>query len=171
MKFLFTIICIFTLSIASTFAQKGDKQIGVKVKDHANLIIYVDEKLFDFPLELIDTDKIESIDISVTDEDKAKYNAPDGVMFVKTKIEEKLILRANEDENSYTQLDKPLIIIDGVEKKEGMDDLDPKHIEKIEVVKGERAINEFNAENGVIIITTKNYKVKFKKKKNKKKNR
>jgi hypothetical protein len=56
---------------------------------------------------------------------------------------------------------KPMIIIDGeITTQEVLGNLLPENIESVDVVRGEKALKEYNAPNGVIIIT--------KKKKNKK---
>lgn len=55
--------------------------------------------------------------------------------------------------------EKPLVIIDGKESDSAsaLDQLDPSKIDKMEVLKGEKAIEQYGekAKNGVILITTK----------------
>jgi len=55
--------------------------------------------------------------------------------------------------------EKPLVIIDGKEadSTNALDDLDPSNIDKMEVLKGEKAVEKYGekAKNGVILITTK----------------
>ena len=54
--------------------------------------------------------------------------------------------------------EQPLMIIDGIEKPNmKMDDVDTDDIEKIEVFKGEKAVEKYGdkAKDGVVIITTK----------------
>ena len=55
--------------------------------------------------------------------------------------------------------EKPLVIIDGKEADSttALDDLDPSNIDKMEVLKGEKAVEKYGekAKNGVILITTK----------------
>jgi hypothetical protein len=55
--------------------------------------------------------------------------------------------------------EKPLVIIDGKEAEagKGLDDLDPNKIDKMEVLKGEKAVEKYGekAKNGVVLITTK----------------
>ena len=51
---------------------------------------------------------------------------------------------------------KPVVILDGkIVSQEVMDKLSPDSIKSINVVKGEKALKEYNAPNGVIIITSK----------------
>ena len=55
--------------------------------------------------------------------------------------------------------EKTLVIIDGKEADSttALDDLDPSNIDKMEVLKGEKAVEKYGekAKNGVILITTK----------------
>ena len=54
--------------------------------------------------------------------------------------------------------EKPLVIVDGVEKPGmNMDDIDPEDVEKIEVLKGDKAIEKYGqkAKDGVVLITTR----------------
>ena len=55
--------------------------------------------------------------------------------------------------------ENPLVIIDGKEAEagKGLDDLDPNKIDKMEVLKGEKAVEKYGekAKNGVVLITTK----------------
>lgn len=55
--------------------------------------------------------------------------------------------------------EKPLVIIDGKESDSAtaLDDLNPSKIDKMEVLKGEKAVEQYGekAKNGVILITTK----------------
>ncbi len=55
--------------------------------------------------------------------------------------------------------EKPLVIIDGKESDSAtiLDDLDPSKIDKMEVLKGEKAVEQYGekAKNGVILIVTK----------------
>jgi hypothetical protein len=94
----------------------------------------------------------------------------DGI--VKTKTETIEINASGQNlsfnNNSQPMSGKPLVIIDGVNKgrmnygQSGapISDLNPGDIKKIEIVKGDKAIKQYgkDAEEGVIIITTKNKK-------------
>ena len=64
---------------------------------------------------------------------------------------EKMVFISNDGE-------KPLMIVDGKEMKEGnIEDIDPETIENINVFKGEKATEKYGekGKNGVVIITTK----------------
>lgn len=157
-----TIIMLF--SITAIQAQKTEvkknkkEKLYVKIKDGESPIIYVDGKKFDFPMELIDQSKIESISILKKEYALKKFNAPNGVVLIKTKSSKKtekstIEIKANQQIGNKNG---PKIIIDGkVALKETMDKLNTNDIANIKVIKGEKAIIKYNAPNGVIIITTK----------------
>lgn len=164
---LFTTIAVF-ISISVIQAQKIEKnkeqtieKVYVKLKEGVKPDVYVDGKKFDFPMELIDQSKITSIFIVKGDKAIKKYNAPNGVVLIKTKITKTLDASEIKISNNdiLTSKNKPKIIIDGkIADKKNLDKLKPEQIEKMEVVKGKEAIKKYNAPNGVIIITTKNKK-------------
>lgn len=163
MKNLLLTVCAVFLSILIIQAQetevkksKNQKQekLLVKVKDDAKPDIYVDGKIFDFPMELLDADKIESVSVIKDEQAIKEYSAPNGVVLVTTKkkIESDNLgmkLRTNGGEKY------PMIIIDGeVSGKEALEKLSPDDVNQIEVVKDERAMEKYNAPNGVVIVTT-----------------
>lgn len=53
---------------------------------------------------------------------------------------------------------KPLIIVDGKKFEFPVELIDQSQIESMHILKGEKALAEYNAPNGVIIINTKQYK-------------
>lgn len=153
------IVCV---SLCSLEAQEVKQQLNVAIKENANMKIFVNGKVFDFPLELINADYITSIKIIKGEEAMEEYQSPEGVITIITKG----IPKPKLSDKSSSQDNKPLIIIDGKIKEEtGLNQISPDDIEHIEVVKGERAIVEYDAPNGVILITTK--KAGKKKKKSK----
>lgn len=163
------IILLLLLSLCTSIdlliGQDVKQQLGVALKENANIKILVDDKPFDFPLELIKEELIDSIDIIKGDRAIKKYKAPEGVILIRTKNFSKPIIlgKGSNDDN------KPLFIIDDIVKGEAkIEEISPDDIEHIEVIKGERAIEEYKAPNGVILITTKKYSKRQKKKKNKK---
>lgn len=157
------VVAIFAICISVSMLQaqetdeKTDKENGIeslfiKLKEGAKPDIYVDEKKFDFPLELIDQSKISAVFV-VKDAEKLKeYDAPNGLVFITTKM------RAESEEfKKKAKMDEhPMVIVDGkISNKGVIKEIDPNDIESVSVVKGEQAITEYNAPNGVIIITTK----------------
>ena len=109
-------------------------------------------------MELIDQSKIAAVFIVKGEDAITKYNAPEGVVLITTKklgatpisdldVSYKRDIATNND---------PKIIVDGkVVDKATLDKLKPETIDKMEVLKGENAMDKYNAPNGVIIITTK----------------
>ena len=154
-------ILLVMLSFSVTQAQKKEEKkekIYVKLKDGVDPIIYVDGKKFDFPMELIDQSKIASVFVVKGKEAIKKYNAPNGVVLIKTKASNKTEISEIKltDDTKIGGKNGPVVIIDGkVVDEETFKKYDTKNIESIEVVKGEKAIKKYNAPNGVIIIKTK----------------
>jgi hypothetical protein len=162
-RLLFTVLVMF-LSVSALQAQKEEAKkytkdnIYVKIKEGTNPIIYVDGKIFDFPMELLDQTKIASVMVVKKQEALKKYNAPDGVILIQTKGNSSYVF---SDEKIRSNLNvgakkEPKIIIDGkVADKKMLDELSPESIDKMEVIKGDKAAEKYDAPNGVIIITTK----------------
>lgn len=151
MKKLAFLLAIILSSSFSIIAQNNNnKEIRVKVKDDKKPTIYVDGKLFNFSMDLIDQDKIASASILKTEDAIKKYNAPNGVILITTKSLEK------EKSINFNEEKSPKIFVNGVLKtKAYLETLSPRNIEKMEVIKGERAIKSYKSPNGVILITTK----------------
>ena len=155
-----TMMILCSLSVVQAQEEKSDKEnLLVKLKEGATPIIYVDGKVFDFPMELIDQTQIESMFVIKGKDAIAKYKAPNGVILIKTKAAKQLdfsFVKAGEHLEEMANKNDPKVIIDGkVADKKTLDTLSPSTIDKVEVIKGEKAIKKHNAPNGVIIITTK----------------
>ena len=161
-KIVFAVIMILcslsVLQAQKKEEKKGDKEnLLVKLQEGAKPKIIVDGKVFDFPMELIDQTKVASMMVVKKQEALKKYDAPDGVILIKTKFSESIDLSNKvTDENRIGGKNGPKVIIDGkVSNQQAVEKLTPNLIEKMEVIKGENAIKKYNAPNGVIIITTK----------------
>lgn len=151
------------MSFYALQAQDVAQQIGIALKENVDMKIYVDGKPFDFPLELINTDHIASINIIKGAQAEEKYQSPEGVISIVTKDIPKPMLSEKKSSSA-----KPLFVVDGEIREETViDTISPDDIDHIEVIKGERAIQEYNSPNGVILITTKNVGKRKKNKKNK----
>lgn len=160
-KLVVLIVLIFVAFTAQSQEKKDKKQdLLVKIKEGENPTIYVDGKIFNFPFELLDQSKIASVMVFKGKAAIKKYNAPNGVVVIKTKAAEKS--NASFIKNSKKNFDetkKPLVIIDGkVSTEKELNKLNTYNIEKMEIVKGEKAIKKYKAPNGVILITTKKEK-------------
>lgn len=148
--------------------------VAVKVQDGAKPDVYIDGKKYDHSIiELLDPAKIKSINVIKGEKAKEEYNAPNGVIMITSTREttsevnddtefkiRTTPIESSEDFDTKLRIrgggKDPLVIIDGkVSTKEQLNKLSPNQIEKIDVLKGEQAIKEHNAVNGVIIITTK----------------
>lgn len=156
-----TIIMLLSSTIITAQEEKkeGKENIYVKLKEGAKPTIYIDGKVFDFPMELIDQNKIASVSVVKGEQAIKKYNAPNGVILIKTKnLETTAISNLKIEKNNTTVTDKnaPMVIVDGkVADRKTLDTISPNTIKKMEVLKGEKAIEKYNSPNGVIIITTK----------------
>ena len=152
MKSVFTIL-ITLLSFSSILAQ--DK-LKLELKSDEKPDVYIDGKKYDYSIfDLLDQDKIATVNVLKGESAKKEFNTTNSVIVVTTKkkMEDTLSAKSDEGNNGL----EPLVMID-FEKadRKALEKLDPKDIEKIEVVKGERAIKEYNAPNGVIIVITNN---------------
>ncbi|MEM6321991.1 MAG: hypothetical protein AAF960_30305, partial [Bacteroidota bacterium] len=118
--------------------------------------IYVDGKKFDFPLELLDKDKIESVNVIKGKKAIQEYQAKNGVVLITTKKSSKKMTESDYKEVKDAINKSPKVIIDGKESDRAtLEKLSPDDIESINVVKGEQAMKKYNAANGVVIIVTK----------------
>jgi hypothetical protein len=165
-KLLFiTIVLSFSISLINAQETESKKKVKelkeklyVKLKDGAKPDVYVDGKKFDFPIELIDQNKIKAVFAIKGDQAKKEYNSLNGVILITTKTAEKSdVSEIRIRNNDFAKGEKrPMIIINGiVSNKKDLDELKPDQIEKMEVLKGEKAIEKYKSPNGVIIITIK----------------
>ncbi|MEQ9220887.1 MAG: hypothetical protein RLO17_22725 [Cyclobacteriaceae bacterium] len=152
MKKAILILGIFCLSLAQTQAQ--DK-VKVELKDGPKPDIYIDGKKYDYAIfELLDQTKIESIDVIKGDQALKEYNAENGVILVVTKQSGVQIRKAEKDTTDIKE--KPLIIIDGeIANEDDLVIMNREDVKSIKVLKGKEAMDQYNAPNGVVIITTK----------------
>ena len=80
-KILFTTL-ILCLSLSTVYAQEKDKKeeekvkLNMKVKDGAEPDIYIDGKKFEFSIDLIDPDKIATMNVIKGQEAITKYWPP-----------------------------------------------------------------------------------------------
>ena len=161
MKYLILTACAVLLSMSSVHAQDKNKELKsdslhIEIKSDAGPDIYLDGKKFDFPIELLDKEKITSVDVIKGEKAINEYNAKNGVVLITTKMASKV--QSKLDYNKIKgDVDKmPMVIIDGVESnQETLKQLSPNDIESINVVKGEQAMKKYNAANGVVIVKTK----------------
>jgi len=168
MKNLILTACAVLLSISSIQAQESKGEISkkeklhIKIKDGAKPDIYVDGKKFDFPMDLLDENRIESVNVIKGDKAIKKYNAKNGVVLIVTKnkmveIDKSKIKIKGQGEKGKN----PMIIINGEKSdRKVLKKLSTDDIESIKVLKDEQALKKYNAPNGVIIVKTKKGKKK-----------
>ena len=90
MKRITLIICSIVLLGGAAQGQEKEKELKeeklhIKLKEDAYPDIYVDGKKFDFNMELLDKNMIESVNVLKGDKALREYNAPNGVLLVTTK--------------------------------------------------------------------------------------
>ena len=155
MKYFLLVTFVLGLYTSSAIAQ-GDLEIALK--DAPKPDIYIDGKKYDFEIfELLDQSKIESVNVIKDEQAAEKYNAPNGVIIIKTKKAAEQEVTVDEDGVKVRPSDKhPMVFIDGKESnQDALSKLKPENIESIEVLKGDKAVEEYNAPNGVVIVTMK----------------
>lgn len=179
MKHIFLTVCIIFLSISVSQAQetKNNKEknqyqesLHIIVKDNVKPDIYINGKKIDFEIfKLLDAAKIESMDVIKNEKALKEYNAPNGVILIKTKKEtdSSMTIRGSNSINTYKTSGSPKIIIDGKESsKENLEKLSPDDIDNIKIIKGKEAMEKYNSEPGVIIVKSNKEKIQIKKSKN-----
>lgn len=160
----FTIFTFITLLFITTTQGQEDthnpssqEQLHIKIKDNAEPDIYVDGKKFDFPLELIDVNKIESINVLKGDAALKKYKSTRGAVLITTKkIVKEIAINARKFDSIETKKNAPLIFINGEQSNQkALKKLAPDDIESIEIFKNNSALKKYNAPQGAIVVTTK----------------
>lgn len=143
---------VFVVEAQKNQESKKEEKLLVKVKEGADPDIYVDGKKFDFPMDLLNPDKIVSVSVIKDRRAVEEYNAPNGVILITTQK----TLDTKPEVKIKGKAKSPLIIIDGeVSDQESLQGLLPDEIIDVKVLKGEEAIKKYNAPNGVIVVATK----------------
>lgn len=161
-SFLICTTVLIQAQVVKVESKNDEKKEGliVKVNDGKKPDVYIDGKKYNPEIiEIIDQDKIESISVIKGEQAIKEYNAPNGVILIKTKKEESEIILKGDEKGSASD---PKILIDGeVADQNALKKISPDDIHSIIVVKDEKAIKEYNAPNGAVIVTTrKKYKEK-----------
>ena len=162
MKKIILIAYVMFLSISLIQAQESKsskkENLHIELKDGVKPDIYVDGKKFDFPMDLLDINKIESINVLKGDKALKEYNTKNGVIIIVTKKNRVEIDKSKIKVTGYATKEgkAPMVIIDGKKSnQEVLKKLTPDDIKSIEVLKNEQAIKKYNASSGIIIVTTK----------------
>ncbi|TGV00489.1 hypothetical protein [Flavivirga rizhaonensis] len=113
-------------------------------------------------MDLLDANRIESVNVLKGDKAIKEYNAKNGVVLIVTKKKMVEIDKSQIKDKGYgTKGKDPMIIINGEKSDQEMiKKLSPDDIESIEVLKEEQGLKKYNTPNGVIIVTTKKGKKK-----------
>lgn len=148
-----------------------NKTVEFKLKNFNNISesvskpkIYIDGKLFDFDISLINKDQIESIFIVKGEKAEEEYNSPNDVILINTKTNpdsKNNINNINDKTTNVKEKTTPLFFVDGDEASEKIiEELKPDDIESISVLKDAAATKLYGSrgENGIVIIKTKKRK-------------
>lgn len=139
----------------------NDKSLFLKVKEGADIAIYIDGKKYDSDiLDILDQSKIATAAILNGEFAMKKYNEPNVILIITKKEKEKMSQQRKEDKSG---MEEALIFIDGKEVTKEEFNLflksdDQKGIVNINVLKDEKTLKKYNTKVGVILITTKNKK-------------
>jgi len=145
----------------STAKSEVEKQLKIEFKDTAKPDLYIDGKKTDYAVfELLDSDKIATIEVIKGQRAIDEFQAPNGVVKVTTHAYVKTTSQTTPAKDLSQQLidiaSQPLILIDNKEvTRAQLQALDVKDIESITVLKDAAAMAKYNATNGVILITLK----------------
>jgi len=133
-------------------------QVFIKVKPNSSPDLYIDGKKYDSAiLDLIDPDKIESIAVLKGEEALEKYNAPNGVLLIRSKKGAKSDIAITQA--SKEEMDLPVVFIDDtLSDQKSLETIAPDDIQSIDVIKGKKAEESYGAPQGVIIIKTQKKK-------------
>jgi len=163
MKNILAVTCIILSSAFHVIAQHviAQDELKVELKDAPRPDIYIDGVKYSYDIfDLLDQSKIESVEVVKGEGAVRDYDAPNGVILIKTKKAAKQPVTITERGIEMAAGDNdPVLIIDGkVANRDKLAKLSPEDIETIEVVKGQKAIDEYQAPNGVVIIKTRKAK-------------
>lgn len=159
--YLLALCCILMSRVSHAHTIEVNPQsIRVEVKDSIAADVYIDGKKYDAAiLDLLDPDKIESINVVKDPEILKQYDTQNNVILVKTKIPkvaEKTTVKIRGANTLGDKDVKPVVIVDG--EKISFDllkEVPADEIKEISVHKKGEMVEKYGAENGVIIITTK----------------
>ncbi len=151
---------LLVMSVLSIHLALGQDDLKIELKDTNKPDVYIDGVKYDHKIfNLLDPQKIESINVLKGEEALEKYNAENGVILVVTKQSGVQIRKTEKDTADKDKTDneeKPLIIIDGeIADDDDLVILNREDVKSIKVLKGKEAKDQYNAPNGVVIITTK----------------
>ena len=155
---------------AQTQEIPSDQDIKVKVKESEEVLVLIDGVKYDTKiLDLLDTDRIESIDILKGKKAMEKYKVKNAIVVttkksvkesvsIHIKGEEKIVIKES-DKNVIKG--NPAVVIDGeVSDIAHLKKLDKDDIYKINIYKTEEYKAKYSNDYGVIVVETKKSKKK-----------
>jgi len=147
-----------TINIVSFIGKTLEVKLNFVLQENTKkdkVLYFIDnEEVSEKVVELLDTDRIQSMNVLKGKDSIDKYGtrAKGGVVEITTKASNLSAIKVKGKKSKQ----QPLIIFDG-EKTEGMEDIQTEEISSVEVIKGKQAVLAYGekAENGVVVITSK----------------
>ena len=165
----FTLILIGMISIT---LKAQESQVPLEKQEKKDLLefefkedqvpdVYIDGKKYDYEiLRLLDQDKIETLNVVKGERAIKEFNAPNGVLQIttvkpekpKSQVKVKKIVKDVEGDPGK----EPVVIIDGkISSQKELSQISPESIESIQVFKGQKAMELYNAPYGAVVVKTK----------------
>ena len=160
-------ICIIGLMASNLHAQeskpstenkKKQDLLNFEFKADQTPDVYIDGKKYDYEiLQLLDQDKIETLNVVKGERAIKEYKAPNGVLVITSKKSTEAEIPANVKKIMKGDPGKePVVIIDGkVSSQEKLSQILPENVESIEVFKDQKALELYNAPYGAVVVKTK----------------
>ncbi len=166
MKKLQLLLALTLLFVSSlTYAQKKNiteqkKDLSIALKKGFKPDVYIDGTKYSAEIiDLLDSEKIQSISVVKGEKAKQEYNAPNGVLLI-TSIKNSTETTKEDSDANINGIDgDPLVFIDGIQTShQELSKLDPTCIDRIDVLKEKAAMEKYGSKNGVILVYTKKEK-------------
>lgn len=163
-------------SITIIKLNKEKSAVNLKVTDYKDMSVYIDGRKYDYHImEILDKNKIESIEILRGVEANEKYDNENIILITSKKnTGRKIITLTKDDKDSVIINDRkirintkgglngegsPVIIVDGeIQDESYIKNIDPDQIESIQVLKDKKSMKKYKTKNGVIIVSLKKEK-------------
>ncbi|QCX00776.1 hypothetical protein FGM00_11900 [Aggregatimonas sangjinii] len=152
------IIIALAFCFVSIVPMVAQDQLKMEIKEEKKPAVYIDGIQYDHAIfDLLDQSKIATVNVIKNEKAAQEYDAPNGVILITTKkASKKAASVEGNDQSIITGEEDPMVIIDGkISTKAVLSSMSPDTIATINILKGQAAIDQYNAPNGVILVHTK----------------
>lgn len=152
------IIIALAFCCVSIVPMTAQDNLKIEIKEEKKPAVYIDGIQYDHAIfALLDQSKIATVNIIKNEKAAQEYDAPNGVILITTKkASEKADFAEDEGLPIEAEDKDPMVMIDGkVSTKAVLHSMSPDTIATINILKGQVAIDQYNAPNGVILVQTK----------------